>query len=73
MKLPDYNPDGRKLTWEQHVKLRREYEEKKEAEKKNSNEPSGRCSKCNKAKFRLRVSKGDLIRTCKECGHELVF
>jgi hypothetical protein len=65
-KLPDYNPDGKKYTFEQHMKLKREKEER-EAEllEQNKGEKPGRCPKCDQSSFFLRCEAGVLIRTCK--------
>lgn len=73
MKLPEYNPEGRKLTFEQHMKLQKEYEDKKQIKKKTNGEESGRCSVCDGSRFTLRCKKGNLIRSCKKCGDERVF
>lgn len=74
MNTPEYNPKGRKLTFEQHMKLRREWEEE-QAKKvdKPTGEKSGYCSKCGQPKFSLRVEKGILYRTCKNCGDVKTF
>lgn len=76
-KLPSYNPEGKKLTFEQHMKLKREKEER-EAELllQNDGEKPGRCPKCNGSSFTLkRESFGVLLRTCKnpDCLDERRF
>jgi hypothetical protein len=66
-KLPTYNPEGKKLTFEQHMKLKREQAER-EAEllQQNDGERPGRCSKCDGTSFTLKCeSLGVLLRTCK--------
>lgn len=76
MNNPDYNPEGRKLTYQQHMKMQREWEEKhaKKAEEPTK-ERSGICPRCGGSAFRLKAIKGLLERTCKneECGDVKVF
>lgn len=75
-KLPSYNPEGKKLTFEQHMKLKREQEEREaELRQQNNGEVPGRCPKCNTGGFSLKCEPGVLVRTCKnpDCLDEQRF
>jgi hypothetical protein len=74
-KLPkNYNLDGKKLTWFQHMeKLRKaEAAEEKKLEQ-NKGETPGRCIVCDGSGFTLKCEPGILIRTCKTCGEQKEF
>lgn len=76
MNLPSYNPDGKKLTFEQHLKKQKEYEERQLASKPTGTTGRpGRCEKCNGSSFTLKVESGSLIRTCKnqKCEDQQFF
>lgn len=74
--LPSYNTEGKKLTFAQHMKLKREKEEREARllEQNNGARP-GRCPKCDGASFSLKAEPGNLIRTCKNpvCRDEQRF
>lgn len=74
MKLSDANPDGRKLTWEQHLR-KLKMEKEKEEEGKGNTEPkrSGRCDVCDNGGFQLSCKGGVITRKCKRCGDERHF
>jgi hypothetical protein len=66
-----YNPEGKKLTYQQHLKKLKDHENLTSKKKKTSE--SGRCPTCKQAAFTLRCMDRKLIRKCKKCGHEKVF
>lgn len=76
-KLPNYNPDGKKLTWAQHMEKKRKAEEAEKLKlKQNKGETPGRCSVCDCSKFTLKCSKehpGKLERTCQQCEDKRYF
>lgn len=71
---PNYNPEGKKLTFEQHAKLKREYEEKQAMEKEKAKQgKSGYCGECGTSGFTLKAKGGLIYRTCKNCGDVKTF
>lgn len=57
------------MTFQQHMKKQRDWEEKQvQKRSRPEGEHPGRCTECDKADFELRVKKGILYRTCKNCG-----
>jgi hypothetical protein len=73
MNLPNYNPEGKKLTFAQHREKKRKLEELETQKlEMNNGEVPGRCSECNGAKFSLKCGPGVSIitRTCRNCGNE---
>jgi hypothetical protein len=74
MSLPNYNPEGKKLTYFQHMeKIRKQKELDQQKLEQNKGEVPGRCSVCDSTKFSLKcgeVGKGIIIRTCsnEKCG-----
>lgn len=75
MNHSDYNPEGRKLTYKQHMALMKQQQEKLEARKRMNGgvEKPWLCEKCSKSRYKLRAVDGQLIRICKECSDEKVF
>jgi hypothetical protein len=76
VKLPNYNPDGKKLTWFQHMeKIRKTEEAEKQKLEQNKGETPGCCSVCGGSGFTLKCEPGVLIRTCKNenCGDQKMF
>ena len=65
--MNQYNPTGKKLTYEQHMKLLNQFKEKQE-EDKGKDKP-WLCEKCQASGFKLAIDKRRWIRTCKKCGH----
>lgn len=75
MKLPEYNPEGKKLTFAQHLKKMRDLEAKNEEKGKESGGlKPGTCPECGRGRFILRCEKGGMIvRTCRHCSAKKVF
>lgn len=73
MNLSDANPDGRKLTWEQHMKNLKKEKEKEEGKEKAKHTKSGRCDICDNGGFQLSCKGGIITRKCKKCGAERHF
>lgn len=74
MKNENYNPEGKKLTFQQHMKLMREMEEKETSvREQNGGERPGRCGECNGSGFSLQAKEGLIYRTCKKCGDVKTF
>lgn len=69
MENPNYNPEGKKLTLQQHMKLQREWEEKQARKlEQNDGVRPGICSECGNSGFKLKAIRGIIERTCKKCG-----
>ena len=61
--MNEYNPNGKKLTYEQHMRALNEYKEKQE---KKEDKPWV-CEKCKASAFTLAIKNRTWIRTCKKC------
>ena len=77
--LPEYNSEGKKLTYEQHQKKRKQYEEmmrQKQPKGTDAKKRYGVCELCGNTGFSLRCIKGGkLERTCKnpKCEDKRIF
>lgn len=78
MKLSNYNPEGKKFTYFQHMeKIRKLKEAEQQKLEENKGEVPGRCPKCNGTKFSLKCGPGRsvLTRTCQneKCGDKKLY
>ena len=75
MQPTDYNPEGKKLTYLQHLQLMKKQEEKKKAALllNDGEEKPWLCENCSQSRYRLKADRGRLIRICKECATERIF
>ena len=74
MNLPDYNSEGKKLTWQQHMKKKEKLKEAKRAkEDVGIKDRSGRCQRCDNASFSHRCANGVVTRICNNCGGQKDF
>lgn len=77
MKVSDYNPEGKKLTYQQHLKLMKKQQEKEEKQmSRYDGESKPWLCECGESRYSLKAvpgGNGELIRTCKNCGAEKNF
>lgn len=75
MRLAGYNPEGKKLTYEQHLREMKKLKEKQEAAKvmNGGEEEPWICVGCGESRYKLKAKDGQLIRTCKKCNKEKIF
>lgn len=74
MPLPDYNPEGKKLTWQQHLRaMQKQKEEETERIKQNGGKEKPWLCQCGQSRFTLQAKEGKLYRTCKACDQVEVF
>lgn len=74
--LPDYNAEGKMLTYKQHMEKKRKYDtEKNKKLERFDGEKPGKCRECGTSRFQLRCEEGKIIRTCnnEKCRKEVIF